>query len=187
MRMPSYSFRSSRSESPATTNPARPSIAAPMYLSSSGSLLTPSIGIAGDKMRQDDDVFEPEVRVKSRPNVPAAFWIGERSQNFLHDGLRHDNFEGAAAQKSIDELSRRPLGAHGCADVDVRVKYGANHSLLGLASGLWRAPSPPFRVGREFRSPARHRRLTHRTRGTENGSPSSSSLTARGNHLPQLL
>ena len=35
-------FRSSRSESPATTNPARPSIAAAMYLSSSRSLHAPS-------------------------------------------------------------------------------------------------------------------------------------------------
>src|SRR5207245_1020064 len=42
IRIPSYSLRSSRSESPATTNPARPSIAAAMYLSSSGSLLAPS-------------------------------------------------------------------------------------------------------------------------------------------------
>src|SRR5205085_1055660 len=40
---------------------------------------------------------------------------------------------------------------YGCADVDIRVENGANHSLLGLASRLGRAASPPFRVGREAR------------------------------------
>ena len=77
-----------------------------------------------------------QFRVKSRSNVLADLGIGQRPQDFLHDGLRHDNFEGSAAQKSIDDLSRRPLRAHGCADVDVRVKNGANHRLLRLASGL---------------------------------------------------
>ena len=74
------SLRSSRSESPATTNPARLSIAAAMLL-----VVVPvsarglDFAFPSDEERQDHDVFEPEFWVKSWPNVLADLWITEGS------------------------------------------------------------------------------------------------------------
>ena len=41
------------------------------------------------------NVFEPEFRVQSRPNVLADLWIAERSQDFVDDRLRHDDFDAS--------------------------------------------------------------------------------------------
>ena len=69
----------------------------------------------------------------------------------LDDRLRVDDFEGSVPQKPFDDLPRWPLRAHGSADIDVRVKNGANHkstwfcvwvSIEPTASHRLRVPTP---------------------------------------------
>src|ERR1700682_3580232 len=101
---------------------------------------------ARNKVRQHDEVLEPELRVSATEHL-AHLGVSQGTQHFVHDGRRDNHLETGVAHKLLDEPARRARRLDDGADVDVRVEDSAEQRVTwscgeACGSASWPSAAP---------------------------------------------